>query len=362
MLDTKAKARPKTNKLKLLDIDYDHFVDNNLPTLVTYLEKEYLPSWRETHDANTPPRFVKDYLAINTAGNLALTDDGDDEPIYGFNQNINIAKRNLSVENWAQIILEHYTIWLKKQEKKQSQLSPAKLAEIANKYNTADPLLFTAPNYNNWILTNLDHFTDDEVSLRMAYLDLQFIDKLLIRLNSIKQIKSSLVSYLLINISDNYHDFDYTVVCEVIKKLYQIALNKDDNVQMIIDKRISLPQLVLNTCEIKTTPKRLIAPVYTINDIAKINLAVFNTYGIKINFKITNKDDLQQFLRKLLKRIINTGQIDALDVIDQLTTHRIKLDKYQKTLQEFLDATSLILGKDDYVVHEISNICKAIFE
>ena len=183
MLDTKAKARPKTNKLKLLDIDYDHFVDNNLPTLVTYLEKEYLPSWRETHDANTPPRFVKDYLAINTAGNLALPDDGDDEPIYGFNQNINIAKRNLSVENWAQIILEHYTIWLKKQEKKQSQLSPAKLAEIANKYNTADPLLFTAPNYNNWILTNLDHFTDDEVSLRMAYLDLQFIDKLLIRLN-----------------------------------------------------------------------------------------------------------------------------------------------------------------------------------
>lgn len=361
MLDTKTKVIPKINKLKLLNIDYDHFVANNLPILITYLKENYIVKWQQ-NNKNVPVKFTKDYLSIDANGNLVLSDNDNDDSIYGFNHNINIAKRNLSVENWAKTILEHYVTWLKKQEKKQSQLSPAKLAEIANKYNTADPLLFTAPDYNNWILANLNHFTDDEVSLRMAYLDLQFIDKLLIRLNSIKQIKSSLVSYLLINISYNYHDFDYTGVCEVVKKLYQIALNQDNNVQMIIDKHISLPQLVLNTCEIKTTPKKLIAPVYTINDIAKINLAVFNTYGIKINFKITNKKDLQQFLRKLLKRIINTGQIDALDVIDQLTTHRIRLGKYQQTLQEFLDATSLVFGKDDYVVHEISNICKAIFE
>lgn len=362
MLDTKTSKMPKTNKLALIDIDYDHFVDNNLPTLVTYLKKEYLPSWRETHDTNTPPRFVKDYLAINTAGNLALTDSEDDEPLYGFNQNINIAKRNLSLNDWAKKILEHYVIWFNKQHAKQLSLSPAKIAEIANGYSTTTPQLFTPVAYDNWLLANLDHFSEKEISLRLADFDPLFVKKLLVTLNSIKQIKSSLVRYLIVDLSYNYQDFDYTIICEIFRKLYQIILDKNCQVKLIMDEQLSLPQLVLSSRKIRTTPKKLVAPVSNLNDVAKVHLTVLKAVGTEINFEITSKDDLYQFLRTLNKEIAKNRQIDTLDAFDQLTTHRIKLGKYQATLQAYLDATKLVFGENEYIVRETSNICKAIFE
>lgn len=362
MLDTRAKTTPRANKLELLDIDYDRFVDNNLSTLVTYLKKEYLPSWRETHDADTPLRFVKDYLSIDINGNLSLANDNNDELLYGFNHNINIAKRNLSFHAWAKKILEHYVSWLKKQYTKQQGLSPAKIAEVANEYNTASPLLFTPIAYSNWVLTNLDHFSAREVSLRMTYLDPLFSKKLLVLLNSIKQIKSSLLSYLIVNISYNYQDFDYTIVCEIFRKLYQIVLDKNSRVKLIMDEQLSLPQLVLSSRKISTTPKKLVAPVSNLNDVAKVHLTVLKAVGIEINFEIISKDDLYQFLRTLSKETAKNKQIDVLDAFDQLTTHRIKLEKYQADLQAYLDAAKLVFGENEYIVRETSNICKAIFE
>ena len=362
MLDTRTKAIPKINKLELLDIDYDHFVDNNLSTLVTYLKKEYLPSWRETHDADTPLRFVKDYLSIDINGNLSLANDNNDELLYGFNHNINIAKRNLSFHTWAEKILEHYVSWFKKQRAKQLRLSPAKIAEVANEYNTASPLLFTPSAYSNWVLANLDHFSANEVSLRMTYHDPLFSKKLLVALNAIKQIKSSLLSYLIVNISYNYQDFDYTIVCEIFRKLYQIVLDKNSKVKLIMDEQLSLPQLVLSSRKISTTPKKLVAPVSNLNDVAKVHLTVLKAVGTEINFEITSKDDLYQFLRTLNKEIAKNRQIDTLEAFDQLTTHRIKLGKYQADLQAYLDATKLVFGENEYIVRETSNICKAIFE
>ena len=362
MLNTRAKTTPKANKLELLDIDYDHFVDNNLPTLASYLKKEYLPSWQETHDANTPLRFVKDYLSIDINGNLSLANDNNDELLYGFNHNINIAKRNLSFNTWAKKILEHYVSWFKKQHAKQLRLSPAKIAEVTNGYNTTSPLLFTPIAYSNWVLANLNHFSANEVSLRMVYLDPLFSKKLLVVLDSIKQIKSSLLSYLIVNISYNYQDFDYTIICEVFNKLYQIALDKNSRVKLIIDEQLSLPQLVVSSRKIRTTPKKLVAPVSNLNDVAKVYLTVLKATGTEINFEITSKDDLYQFLRTLSKEIAKNKQIDVLDAFDQLTTHRIKLGKYQADLQAYLDATKLVFGENEYIVRETNNICKAIFE
>ena len=360
MLSTNKNKVLNNKQLQFIEIDYDNFVSQNLPAFILYLKSEYIPDWQKTYGKTKPIRFIHTVLAVNAQGKLD-TDDYNDN-FYGSNTTINIAKRNYTVEVWAKKILEHYVVWLRKQHIAQANMSKVELNNSIRDCNyRLNSFLFTEVQYANFLLANLEQANYIDFESLIAIKDSDFVKKLLIKLDSIKQIRCMMVESLLQNIGNNYHEYDYSNVCEVIKKLYQILFEKNVHVKLIDVEDINYPALAFCTCPIKTSPHKFVATIRYLSTNISYYLDKYKQYQVEINFIITNKNDLECFLQQLVYDIVNNRAKYLLSSFEQITTHKIKLGKYKSVLDNFLQASNLVLGADPNTNDQLYEICHQIF-
>lgn len=360
MLNTNTVQLVNNKQLQFIPIDYDNFVKQCLPSFIKYLQTRYIPDWQKTYGKTKPIRFIHTILAVNAQGKLD-TDDYNNK-FYGSNTTINIAKGNYTVEVWAKKILEHYLVWLKKQQVKQTNMSKAELAHAIRNHNyKPHSFLFTEVQYANYLLANLEQARYEDFELLLAIEDPDFANKLLVRLNSIKQIRCVIVESLLDNIGSNYQKYDYPTVCEVVKKLYQILFRKDTQVNLIDVEGTNYPALAFFTCHVKTSPKKFVAAISYLSADISYYLDKYKQYQIEIDFNITSENDLEHFLQQLVYEIINGKAEYLIAAFKQITTQKVKLGKYKPILDYFLQASNLVLGEDPNTNDQLHEICHQIF-
>lgn len=360
MLNTNTVQLVNNKQLQFIPIDYDNFINQCLPSFIKYLQTSYIPDWQKRYGKTKPIRFSHTVLAVNAQGKLD-TDDYNNI-FYGSNTTINIAKRNYTVAVWAKKILEHYIVWLKKQQIKQANMSKIELAHAIRNHNYKfDSFLFTEMQYANYLLANLEQARYEDFEISAAIKDPDFANKLLVRLNSIKQIRCVIVESLLDNIGSNYQKYDYPIVCETIKKLYQILFRKDTQVNLIGIESINYPALAFFTCHVKTSPKKFVAAISYLSADISYYLDKYKQYQIEIDFNITNEKDLEHFLQQLVYEIINGKAEYLISAFKQITTQKVQLGKYKPILDYFLQASNLVLGEDPNTNDQLHEICHQIF-
>ena len=368
--------------LKLISIDFDNLVNNNLSIMENFLRANFKPqidfynSLSEFHNSlsimedslgvnfkqknvsySDPILFKDAKIGINRHTEIIIKswdDIGYDDSYFGFNDNIRILKGNLTITEWAQKILEHYCIWLKKQYQKQSKMSPLDLKCLLQTERGTAQALFDADSYTDWVISQLDSINDG-ISYKFLQLDdaALLMEKLLVKLNNITYINSSTLETLItIMNEDSFTLYSDTPTYRVLlKQLCNLLLQQENkHIKVKTDSLINY-QLTIETLyeeQLMTKANKPITielPISGICDIDMNNIYALNhDYNIQdtknavLNIKLTVKqpNSIDLFIENLLLIILNNNYNVFLENFKKALLYfkisKVQLPNYQQIL------------------------------
>lgn len=150
MLNTNTQQQQTTAnmRLKLVPINFNGFIENNLNKVIDHLTTYY---------PYPKVQVFNSCLSLTSQGELLISNSRPKEPI-GLNNNLNIWYHHLSYKHWAWLILYQYKKWLKRQLRLQQNYTIDdcnKYLVIPEEYGTFNTALFTQHDYIDWIIASI---------------------------------------------------------------------------------------------------------------------------------------------------------------------------------------------------------------
>lgn len=339
-----------TSSLKLLSIDFNNLVKNNVSTMEEYLQ-EY------TNNQNNGKSYFKNCLiGINKAGNIVVSSFFDSS-LLGVCSTIKVDKKNLTIHDWANTILIRYYKWLKVQYQIQSNMSPDKVCDLL-KHKTFYNALFDKTSYGDWILYQIDSLTAEEIDFQfLPIFNHYFIQKLLIKFQQINVINSSVISGLLKSMTIYYDscqkDYDYKYMINLLSNL--LLQQSNIGIKMHIDQQIDYSLVVTSLYHLQAVnyiaSKQIILPVEGIYHIDMKNILNDNTkYHVPrskqsqllhIKLAIKHSNSIELLINNLWHYIFYTNENKVINNIQTVLKYfkisRIKVINDKKLVTEILN-------------------------
>lgn len=352
MIDTKAKSQ--ANQLKLIPIDFDQLIKENLPKFTNFLQNYFdnLEFEYECHPQyNKEKMQFKNYrFSIDRNSNEIIVGKTTFDLKYGVNNNIRILKGNLTIAEWAKKILTHYYNWLKKQYQEQSKMSPAEIAQLLDK--THDKHLFTSESYATWIISQISHLDKNEIVFNELQLCQQdyLISSLLTMLNEIKTIKASVLARLIdcLKYSRKYNYYILMnklcgLMLELSSEKIKVTFDQPINYNNIINRWYALQlELKSNSVTPVTLPINSVCDFVTqeLNYINKDYKITANHSDLNLSLAIRNEHDLAIFVQKLAYKLDNEGYdyiyFNISILMSFFNINKVKLPNYRQILNKML--------------------------
>lgn len=338
--------------LKLISIDFDNLVNNNLSIMKDYLQKY-------TNNQNNNQLSFENYLiGIHETGRVAISPlSFFDGSLLGVCSTLKVARNDLTIHDWAITILTRYCKWLKAQYQAQSNMPPDKICNLL-KHKTFYNALFNKTSYGDWILCQIDSLTAKEINFQfLPILNHHFIQKLLIRLQQINVINSSVVSRLLENIITYYdickENCNYTCIINLLSNL--LLQQSNIGIKMHIDQQIDYSLVVTSLYHLQAVnyiaPKQIILPIEGIYHIDMKSILNDNTkYHIphnkqsqllQIELAIKHSNSIELLINNLWHYIFYTNENKVIANIKMALKYfkisRIKMKGGKKLVTEILN-------------------------
>lgn len=347
MINTKQKLFKK-KPLKLLNIKFDNFIDNNLPILEDYINNNLIPNWRKHHDGDIAGLKWYGVLAINRRSKLHIIDYesipyADD--LFGADDRINLLRKDLSVKNWATAILKHYVSWLRNQLQKQQSLTPQSAFKLLNRTTHGFYALFTAESYNNWIFNQLEDLTADEFEVHFASsYDFYFYDKLLVALDNCQQIHASLLEHMLSSSMNSiYHRTQWQTI---LNKGYDIIFNPNSKVKLINDDTFYYPSLIYQMSLTSSRHKDYVLPLWSIFQFTDSEL-LDELPPLKVKYILPDEKMFTICLQRLMTYLVKHKKKKLEQTFKKLGAPHFKLNAaYCKILVDYFDMAGATFGAE----------------
>lgn len=148
MIDTEVtNVMPKSKQLQVVKIDFDNFVNDNLPNMIKVLSK---------YDSVNSDIFYDDLALIPKQGKFSIVfNPKPDMPVIALKSNNlrGIKRNNLTITGWAKKILHNYQTWLKRTLSAQKNMNALELNKLLAKQ--PKQAVFSQEAYADYILANL---------------------------------------------------------------------------------------------------------------------------------------------------------------------------------------------------------------
>lgn len=343
MINTEATVLPKSKTLKMFPIDFEHIMQNSLPTMMTYL-KPYLAQGTGTYQLE--PFGLMNYNQV-----VPILIDKTEDKCIMFSVRYKIDYDGTSNLNAvAKAVINRYVKWLKtvyrKEQQGDAQFLKQELYDRGRK-------LFSPVAYADFIANNLATVNVEDIDFSYLRQDTsnRIFPQTVIYLTQATNINASTINVIL-NIIDELalHDAQTQFA---IKRIYQIINNKDPKISVFYDRQIYYNGLVKYL-----TNKKIILPLTALVDAYILSDYIDNK---QIIFKLTNFSDYVQFLTIITNsnRSSRDRVKEELDVLKKkmVATKAFVLDKsnFAQILQPRADKGDLLANEDlvlDYLLKE----------
>lgn len=320
MIDTKI-ANTDT-KLHLYNINFDHLVENSLPSMMSFF-KPYLkqgsgsftlPELGINKEQIITPRLIKDYQGLIALKRVKpITYNGRD-----------------TLKVFTLKVLNNYLNWLKLLYKKQRKFDYQQITNCIHKSKNYETLLFSPQSYSNYVATHVKIGDARGIAEDYLMLDPQhnFINDLVAIATQIKTINNDALADIINYLFDvsNKNKVDNAKMAFLTNWLQQLVLGKNNIKIVLINQNVnyegmtkSLVDLIFRFLKQKscTLPLHMLAEIY----FRKQELQ-----QIKFTFKLINQDDLNIFVDDLVHFSSNPPD---LSIIFTYVSNILKISGFQ---------------------------------
>lgn len=148
MIDTEVtNVKPKSKQLQVINIDFDNFVNDNLPNTIKVLSR---------YAGINSDTFYNDLALVPKQGKFNIVfNPRPDTPVIALKSNNlrGIKRNNLTITGWAKKILHNYQTWLKRTLSAQQAMNALELNKLLAKQ--PKQAVFSQKAYADYILANL---------------------------------------------------------------------------------------------------------------------------------------------------------------------------------------------------------------
>lgn len=378
MLETKAKTVMQS-ELETINLDTDNFVTDNLAKIKRCLSA-YLRTYRDSNYEHKDPTVYKNQnLAIDATGALSIDSrQNTTKQLYGTTHTICIKRNHKSNTEWAETILKHYQAWFIKQAELQKQMTPKELVALLNSGNYA-PYVFTPAAYTNFVMARLSVLTPKTIDLSFCQQDQQLYSKLLVAVNSITQIKRSLIAHLIDTLYPQKRTVHEEMQWQLIaQKLCDILFEHDSQTKLIKDRQVDYFNVITSVCKLPIDLKQITIPLHYLTAFS----IYFNSKRARkpeelaltgqINYQIANQADLNKFMKDFAEAAINKDEHCAsylsfnsmVYTFKHFKSTKVKLGEYLITFKNKLTyqmSEQLTLFDNQEAYDRAEQLCHLIF-
>lgn len=294
MIDTKI-ANTDT-KLHLYDIDFDHLVENSLPSMMSFF-KPYLkqgagsftlPELGINEEQIITPRLIKDYRGLIALKRVKpITYNGRD-----------------TLETFTLTVLNNYINWLKLLYKKQRKFDYQQITNCIRKSKNYETLLFSPQSYSKYVATHVKIGDARGIAEDYLMLDPQynFINDLVAIVAQVKTINNDALADIINYLFDvsNKNKVDNAKMAFLINWLQQLVLGKNSIKIILINQNVNYGEMTESLVELIVRFLKHKSCELPLHMLAKIDFGKPELQPIKFTFKLINQDDLNIFVDDLV--------------------------------------------------------------
>lgn len=345
MIDTEViNVVPKSKQLQVAKIDFDNFVNDNLPNMIKVLSR---------YAGINSNIFYDDLALTSREGKFNIVfNPKPDTPVIALKSNNlrGIKRNNLTITGWGKKILHNYQTWLKRTLSAQQAMNALELNKLLAKQ--PKQAAFSQKAYADYILANLGtpiaELTNIDVTnvnfkhlsdVNITYLahDHGYFGQLLVtNWNNQQPITTSMVN----NIIDYFTESDY------FKK--QIP-ERQRTILLLVDKLNLYPESIINDGQAINTYSKIIRLTIEGSQLADFHrhvvipldvlgkligeMSIDNTLNdlgnysrADIIFKVSSKLAIDHFMINILNDYHSVDFKNAILLLNRMHEHSVRFD------------------------------------
>lgn len=345
MIDTEVtNVIPKSKQLQVVKIDFDNFVNDNLPNTIKVLSK---------YEGINSDTFYNDLALVPKQGKFNIVfNPKPDIPVIALKSNNlrGIKRNNLTITGWAKKILHNYQTWLKRTLSAQKNMNALELNKLLAKQSRQ--AVFSQEAYADYILANLGtpiaeltntdmtnvnfkHVSDVNITY-LAHDNGYFGQHLVANWSNQQPITTSMVNNIIAYFTEN----------EYFKK--HIA-ERQRTILLLVDKLNQYPESVINDGQEINTYSKIIRLTIESSQLADFHrhvvipldilgkligeMSVDNTLNdlgnysrADITFKASSKLAIDHFIINVLNDYHSVDFKNAILLLNRMHEHSVRFD------------------------------------
>lgn len=294
MIDTKI-ANTDT-KLHLYNIDFNHLVENSLPSMMSFF-KPYLkqgagsftlPELGINKKQIITPRLIKDYQGLIALKRIKpITYNGRD-----------------TLKVFTLKVLNNYLNWLKLLYKKQRKFDYQQITNCIHKSKNYETLLFSPQSYSNYVAAHVKIGDARGIAEDYLMLDPQynFINDLVTITTQVKTINNDALADIINYLFDvsNKNKVDNAKIAFLTNWLQQLVLRKNNIRIVAINQNVNYEEMTESLVKLIVRFLKQKSCTLPLHILAEIYFGKQELQQIKFTFKLINQDDLNIFVDDLV--------------------------------------------------------------
>lgn len=345
MIDTEVtNVKPKSKQLQVININFDNFVNDNLPNMIKVLSK---------YEGINSDTFYNDLALVPKQGKFDIVvNPKSDVPAIALKSNNlrGIKRNNLTLTNWAKKILHNYQTWLKRALLAQQAMNALELNKLLDKQ--PKQAVFSQKAYADYILANLgtpiSELTNTDVTnvnfkqvsdVNITYLahdNGYFGQHLVANWSNQQLITTSMVNNII----------DYFTESEYFKKRIP---ERQLTILLLVDKLNQYPESIINDGRAINTYSKIIRLTIESSQLADFHqhvvipldvlgkligeMSIDNTLNdlgnysrADITFKANSKLAINHFMINVLNDYHSVDFKNAILLLNRMHEHNVKFD------------------------------------
>lgn len=294
MIDTKI-ANTDT-KLHLYNIDFNHLVENSLPSMMSFF-KPYLkqgagsftlPELGINKEQIITPRLIKGYQGLIALKRVKpITYNGRD-----------------TLKVFTLKVLNNYLNWLKLLYKKQRKFDYQQITNCIHKSKNYETLLFSPQSYSNYVATHIKIGDARGIAEDYLMLDPQhnFINDLVAIATQVKTINNDTLANIINYLFDvsNKNKVDNAKMAFLTNWLQQLVLGENNIKIIMINQKVNYEEMTKSLVELIVRFLKQKLCTLPLHMLAEIYFGRQELQQMKFTFKLINQDDLNIFVDDLV--------------------------------------------------------------
>lgn len=306
MIDTKITSID--TKLHLYDIDFNHLVENSLPSMMSFFEPYLkqgagsftLPELGINDEQVITPRLIKDYQGLIALKRVKpIVYDGHD-----------------TLKGFTLKVLNNYINWLKLLYKKQRKFDYQQITNYIRKSKNYETLLFSPQSYSNYVAAHVKIGDARGIAKDYLMLDPQhnFINNLVAIVTQVKTINNDALADIVNYLFDvsNKNKVDDAKMVFLTNWLQQLVLGENSIKIVLINQNVNYEEMTKSLVELIAKFIKQKSCKLPLHMLAEIYFGKQELQQIKFTFKLINQDDLDIFVEDLVGSSIIFAYVSSI--------------------------------------------------